>query len=187
MNKSAIVLFGILLASGSCYAGSDQVRVIGTTLYLSGDIGEKMINDINKTNLRAINTVSINSHGGNISFASSISEMVRRFNMTVFVTEFCYSACTLILAAATHRIGSRNAKFLMHGAADGTMAASGGVETYPSNGVIKANIFMRHFYINHGVDPYFTEWAVQTPRENHERFLSGLEAVNVGLLTQLLD
>ena len=162
-----------------------EATIMGNTLYLNGAVGEEMVQAIRSQEMRGVNSIAITSHGGSIGYGIALSNFVGRVNLAVIVTDYCESACTLILAGARKRIGSKNARFLIHGAADGKTASADGKVASVSDSVKMSNDMMKAVYILQGVDRTFVDWAVQTPRAGHERYLSSSEAMNIGLLTTL--
>ena len=183
------ILFSLTVGIGLllCNPVSAQVEatVIANTLYLKGDVGEEMVLAIRNNDMRGVNSIAITSHGGSIGYGIALSNFVGRVNLAVIVTDYCESACTLILAGARKRIGSKNARFLIHGAADGKTASADGKVASVSDSVKMSNDMMKAVYILQGVDRTFVDWAVQTPRAGHERYLSSSDSMNIGLLTTL--
>ena len=183
------ILFNITVGFGLLFSNpvSAQVEatIMGNTLYLTGDVGEDMVFAIRNNDMRGVNSIAITSHGGSIGYGIALSNFVGRVNLAVIVTDYCESACTLILAGARKRIGSKNARFLIHGAADGKTASADGKVASVSDSVKMSNDMMKAVYILQGVDRTFVDWAVQTPRAGHERYLSSSDAMNIGLLTTL--
>ncbi len=162
-----------------------SASVFGNTLYITGPVGEDMATAIRQQNMRGIKSIAITSHGGSVGYGMSISHFVSQSNLAVIVTDYCESACTLILAGARTRIGFRNASFLIHGAADGKTASTDITRDVVTDTVRLCNETMKSLYTSRGIDPSFVEWAVQTPRAGHERILNAVEALKIGLLTNL--
>ena len=187
MNKIAAALVAIIACFSHPAACEEQASVVGTTLYLSGEINNNLINKVNALRLTGITSVAITSHGGSVDTGIAISKFIQKFHMSVIVDDYCESACTIILAAGKERIGFSTAKFLIHGALGSGDAFAEKGDSVATPDVIKANNLMRGLYVDAGMNPYFVDWAVQTPRKNHEKMLSASEAMSVGLLTKVIN
>ena len=184
---TAISICLIVFCSNSVAQVTSQVTadVIGDTLYIKGPIGQEMLDILSTQGLNGVRSINIASQGGSINHAMVIANFARRINMTIFVSEYCLSSCTLILASARNRIGMEKSVYLIHGASDEADPSKQNSNVMPSKTTNESNEMMKNLYIDRGVDESFVRWAVYTPRAGHERLLTKEEALHVGLLTKI--
>ena len=183
----AVVALSIALSPSLARAGESQglvqASVMARSLYVDGPVGAELVRAMQSLDWRGIDTLVITSHGGSVGYGLALASFVTKTGLTVMVPDYCESACTLILAGAKARLGSRSARFLIHGASNAAAEAGSGRTTVADGGVLVSNTLMRGHYMAHGVNAAFVDWAVETPRLGHEKTLSADEALRIGLLT----
>ncbi len=144
-----------------------------------------MLTALSTQGMRGIKTIHIASEGGSINHAMVIAAFARRSNMTVIVSEYCISSCTIILASATKRIGMLKSSYLIHGASDDPSPSGQSMTAMPSRTILETNEMLKKLYIERGLNANFVEWAVHSPRAGHEKILTKEEALKIGLLTDI--
>ena len=166
-----------------------QVQVVGSTLYITGDIDFATVAKVGQQDTDHVTTVTLRSHGGSVNLALLLSAWVKSKSLNTAVTNYCESACTLILASGKARLGTRDARFLIHGAAYNLQADSrlAGEISGDDGAVTAANRAMRAHYLEQGVNPDFIKRAVQSPRPPNEHDITAAEALRIGLLTEVRD
>lgn len=96
------IIFGfiaslILLGSGYLFLPDDhtaRVEVIGDVLFFHGELSEESVNlAIRRSIGHQINTININSGGGEIISAITFAHWIRDNELDVEVTEMCFSSC----------------------------------------------------------------------------------------------
>lgn len=87
-----------------------------STLIASGEIGNTSTLELQKiiSENNEISTLVLNSKGGNVFEARGIARLIREHQLDTYVTEFCYSACTLAFVSGLNRTATVNAIFGFH-------------------------------------------------------------------------
>jgi hypothetical protein len=162
--------------------------VTNNTLYISGDIDFITVATVGQQNTDHVTTVALTSHGGSVNLALMLSSWIKSKSLNTTVSDYCESACTLILASGERRSASHTARFLIHGAAN-NLKASTNQDTLSlvSNDVNLANQEMRVLYLERGINPDFINKSVRSPRPANEHIISAVEALHIGLLTDIYD
>ncbi len=166
-----------------------QVIVVGSTLYIIGDIDFTTVAKVGQQDTDHVTTVTLRSHGGSVNLALLLSAWVKSKSLNTAVTNYCESACTLILASGKERLGAHDARFLIHGAAYNLKADSrlANQMSGDDDAVNAANRTMRAHYLEQGINRDFINKAVQSPRPVSEHDVTAAEALRIGLLTEVRD
>ncbi len=125
-------------------------------------------------------TLILNSEGGRSFEGALIANMLRKRKFNTHVENFCYSACTSILASGTIRSLSANARVGFHQSRTGASVFGGD----PRIGAELGDSLSTLAYRDAGVDAAFTKRAMEVPW-NTMWFPSQAELLRVRFVTQL--
>ena len=106
------------LAAGRDPLGAYQVRLIrgATELEVAGSIVFGLADDVSRA-LEAhpnIRVIHLNSHGGRVSEARRLRNVIQAAKLTTYTASGCFSACTLAYAAGTRRLIATDAALGFH-------------------------------------------------------------------------
>lgn len=95
-------------------------KIQNSTLYIRGRIGSHIYDYISyeEKSVRKVNRISLNSFGGDHTWALSIAEKLRDFKLDTALESgnFCASACVYLFAAGKNRIMDNDTWLGVHGA-----------------------------------------------------------------------
>jgi ATP-dependent protease ClpP protease subunit len=116
MFRAIGIISGLIFGSP---AVAQNLVVHGTTISISGEIDETLYDSFAYLGaaLKSIDTIELNSPGGNFEYAVLLSQKIQQLNVTTVVRSgaSCASACVYLYSAGKKRIASRNSWFGVHG------------------------------------------------------------------------
>jgi len=147
------------------------------TLNIIGLFDQGITREVKKmlSNNSDIDTIMLNSEGGNIYEARGLAKLITENEFATHVNEKCYSACTTAYIAGVNRTAARNAKFGFH---QYKLESKKLFHTSLSTKDEQSKDL--EFFLNRNVDSDFLKKAFSTPFDkmwfpsHHELLKSGL-------------
>ena len=151
-------------------------------LMLKGGIGPTAYQSLLKFDKNIdINTIIINSHGGDIASAIAIGQWVSKSNVPVFVKGDCFSTCAIIAVSGSALYASKDAKFFFDQGEDIVVSTLQNGQKIGSRGVSLMELELK----SRGMPEQVLNWVRNTPISK-KRYITALELKKLGIIDSII-
>ena len=152
-------------------------------LMLKGGIGSKSYKSLLKFDENfEINTIILDSQGGDIDSAIAIGRWVAENNVPVVVDGVCFSTCVIIAVSGPTLYASKNSSFFFDQGGDNAYTALLGKLKVDLNG----HSVMESELKNRGVPDKVVEWVRKRP-SSQKRYITALELQQLGVIDSIIQ
>lgn len=153
-------------------------------LLIDGFLGKTTVESLNRYLAKnSLQGIILNSQGGLIDDAKTISKLIKDHKVKVYVKDHCESACVIIATSGAQLFAYRNSRFGFHRA--GLPAATQHTQNYKFASLIGTQE-MTEALSQNGVPKDILKRMHETPNQSMSHY-SGLELYEKGLVTNLMD
>ena len=152
-------------------------------LVLDGRIGPKSYESLlSFYNGMDINTIVLNSKGGDIDSAIAISRWISKNNIPILVKDSCMSTCVIIAVSGSVLYASKSARFGFNQGVDNSFKGVLNRKRIDLDSVGKMELELRQ----HGVPEKVLLWVQKTPIQQMH-FITTLDLKRLGVVDVILD
>ena len=152
-------------------------------LMLKGGVGSNSYKSLLKFDENIdINTIILDSQGGDIDSAIAIGLWVAENNVPVFVDGVCFSTCVIIAVSGSTLFASKKSTFFFDQGGDNAYTALLGKLKLDSNG----NSTMESELKNRGVPKKVIDWVRKRPI-SQKRIITALELKQLGVIDSIIQ
>jgi hypothetical protein len=129
-----------------------------------------------------INTIVLNSKGGDIDSAIAISRWISKNNIPILVKDSCMSTCVIIAVSGSVLYASKSARFGFNQGVDNSFKGVLNRKRIDLDSVGKMELELRQ----HGVPEKVLLWVQKTPIQQMH-FITTLDLKRLGVVDVILD